>query len=178
MKNQFMQPDYDICVGVITAVNGVKGYVKIRSFTERPSDIANFTSVYDPETSRKFKVRLVSEKKDYLIAAIEGINNRNEAELLRNTKLYINRNELPSVNQEEYYHIDLIGMQALSEDGIVIGIVKNVVNFGAGDILEFYDTSSEKTLYYPFTKQFVPVVSVLNRNLVLKPLEETIAALE
>ena len=178
MKNNSTQPNYDICVGVITAVNGVKGYVKIRSFTERPADMANFECVYDPENNRTFKVKLISEKKDYLIAAIEGINNRNEAELLRNTKLYIKRSELPSVNEEEYYHIDLIGMQALSEDGVVIGIVKNVVNFGAGDILEVYDTSSEKTLYYPFTKQFVPVVSVVHHNLILRPLEETIAALE
>ncbi len=178
MKNKSIEQNHDICVGVITAVNGVKGYVKIRSFTDRPSDIANFENLYDPESSKIFKLKLISEKKDYIIAAIDGICNRNDAELLRNTKLYINRAELPETQTEEYYHVDLIGMQALSEDGIVIGIVKNVVNFGAGDILEVYDTTSEKTIYYPFTKQFVPIVSLLEKNLILRLSEETIAALE
>lgn len=170
--------DYDICVGVITSVNGVKGHVKIRSFTEKPGDVANFNEIYDEHGQKAYKISVITTKKDYIIAGIEGINNRNQAETLRNTKLFIKRSELPQPSSEEYYHADLVGIEARSEEGVQLGIVKNVLNFGAGDILEVYDISTEKTIYYPFTKQFIPEVNLKEKFLILKPLEEVIAAAE
>lgn len=164
-----------ICVGVITSVNGVRGHVKIRSFTEKPTDIANFIHIFD-DNENVYNISIVAIKKDYVIAGIKGISNRDEAEKLRSTKLYIKRSELSEPGKDQYYHADLIGLEARSEEGVTIGIVKNLVNFGAGDILEVYDTTSEKVVYYPFTKQFVPEVNLNGKFLVLKPLEEIVAA--
>ncbi len=167
--------DRSICVGVITSVHGVKGYVKIRSFTDNPVDVTSFSKVFDEE-GKVYKINLVFPKKDYLIAAIEGVSSRNQAEDLRNTKLYIKRSELPTPASGEFYHADLIGMEAFLNDGSKFGIVKNVVNFGAGDILEIYDITSEKVIYYPFRKQFVPMVDIIQKSITLNPLEEVIAS--
>jgi 16S rRNA processing protein RimM len=176
MSNSRVKEDFNICVGVITSVNGVKGHVKIRSFTQKSSDIANFNHIFDPESKKEYKISVVSAKKDYIIAGIEGVNSRNDAERMRNTQLFIKRSELPeAANNDEYYHADLIGIQAKAQDGRPIGVVKNVLNFGAGDVLEIYNASTEKTSYYPFTKQFVPELDVPAGILTLMPLEETLA---
>lgn len=179
MKNSVAPAqDSDICIGVITSVNGVKGYVKIRSFTDKPGDIAKFDYIFNPESQQRFQISIVSTKKDYIVAKIDGVTTRSDAETFRNTKLCIKRSELPKVKDDEYYHTDLIGTEARSEEGVIVGIVKNVVNFGAGDILEIYDKTSENTLYYPFTKQFIPDVNLKDKYLILKPLEEVVAAVE
>jgi 16S rRNA processing protein RimM len=169
--------DQDICVGVITAVNGVKGYVKVRSFTNNPKDIAEFAKIFD-ENNNEYKLSIVTSKKDYVIVGIKGVTSRNEAERLRNIKLYIKRSELPEPGNDSYYHADLLGAEAVLSDGTKFGVVKNIVNFGAGDIIEIYDHNSEKTVYYPFTKQYVPDVNLKDKRVILEPLEEVIAASE
>ncbi len=166
----------NVCIGVITSVNGVKGYVKIRSFTEKPTDIVNFNSVFDENAEKKFDISIIYSKKDYVIASISGVKSRNEAELLRNTKLFIKRAELPAASNDEFYHADLLGLEAKYQDGTPAGVVKNVVNFGAGDILEIYDFGTERALYFPFTKQFVPEINLAEQFVVLQPMDEFIAA--
>lgn len=177
MSIQRAKNDYDICVGVITSVNGVKGYVKIRSFTDNPQDLANFKKLFD-ESNKEYQINIITLKKDYIIAGIEGVASRNDAEKLRNTRLYIKRSELPSAGSNEFYHADLMGLDAKLKNGTNFGVVKGVVNFGAGDILEIYDLNSEKTIYYPFTKQFVPEINLEKRHILLEPLEEVLAASE
>jgi len=175
MSKKNVSNNFDICIGVITAVNGVKGNVKIRSFTESPDDISSFKLIYD-ENKNPYKISVVTSKKDYIIAGIDGIHNRNEAEKLRNTKLFINRSELPEPSNDEYYHADLIGLEARYKDGAIAGTIKNVVNFGAGDIIEIYDVSTEATLYIPFVKAQVPEVNINERYIIVAPAEELIAA--
>jgi 16S rRNA processing protein RimM len=167
--------DFDICIGVITSVNGVRGNVKIKNFTENPRDIADFKNIYDQD-NKPYKISIVSVRKDCLIAEIEGISNRNEAETLRNIKLFINRSELPEASNDEYYHADLLGLNARYDDGTMVGTVKNIVNFGAGDIIEIYDVSTERTLYIPFTKAQVPFVSLIEGYITVAQQEELLAA--
>jgi 16S rRNA processing protein RimM len=176
MKQNAVPQDKEVCIGVITSVSGVKGYVKIRSFTESPSDITKFNKVRDHMGNVFSYISLISEKKGYIIAGIHGINNRNDAEKLRNIKLFINRSEFPEPANEEYYHADLIGLEAKYEDGSPAGVLRNVVNFGAGDILEIYDILTEKTLYYPFNKQFVSWVNLENKYVVLSKIEDTVSS--
>ena len=178
MKKKTLNKEQDICVGVITSVNGVKGYVKIRSFTADPSDLSKFKRVYDQNGNKSYNISIVAEKKGYVIAGIDGIKNRNEAEELRNTRLFINRSELQEPANDEYYHADLVGIEAKYEDGTPAGIVKEVVNFGAGDILEIYSLSSEKIMYYPFNKQFIPEVNLSKGYVVLSKVEETVVSEE
>lgn len=172
-----LQDSVNLSVGVITSVSGVKGHVKIRSFTENLDDICHFSYVFD-ESEKQYKTKLVSRRKDFIIAAIDGINSRNDAEKLRNTMLYIKRSELPDIKANQYYHADLIGSEARFEDGALVGSVKNILNFGAGDIIEIFDRTSEKTMYYPFAKKFVVKIDTNAKAIVLKPLEEATAAAE
>lgn len=167
--------DESICVGVITSANGVRGQVKIKCFTETPADIANFNQITD-EQGNNYNVSLVTSKKDFIIASIDGIVNRNQAEALRNTKLFINRTELPELGNDEFYHADLIGLEVRNKDGISLGIVMNVVNYGAGDILEINDVATNKLFYLPFNKQFVPEIYMADGYLIVDPHEEVVAA--
>lgn len=176
MRKTKQDNDLDICIGIITSVNGVRGNVKIKSFTEKPSDIADFQYVFNPESNRSFKIKVVTTRKDHLIASIEGIESRNEAELLRNTKLFIKRTELPQAKEGEYYHTDLMGLEVFYQDGVKAGFVKNIVNFGAGDILEVYDITSEKMFYYPFNKQYVSSVDLAAGSVSITRLEEIVAS--
>ncbi len=110
MLNSQQEHESSICIGVITAVNGVKGYVKVRSFTAKPEDITSFDRVFD-DYGKVYELKIITLKKDYVIVSIEGISSRNDAEKLRNTKLYIARTSLPEVsNDEEYYHADLVAI--------------------------------------------------------------------
>ena len=177
VANNKLKEDYNICIGVITSVNGVKGLVKIRSFTEQPEDIASFGKLFDDQ-QREYQLSIATLKRDHVIAGIKGVNSRNEAEKLRNVKLYIKRSNLPSSTSNEFYLADLIGMNATFKDGTKFGTVKNLLNFGAGDIIEICDLNTEKMIYYPFTKQFVLEVNTKKNQLVLEPLEELIAAAE
>ena len=163
----------NICIGIITSVNGVKGYVKIKNYTESHDDLANFDNIFDDE-GRIYKISLISQKKDCVVAAIEGVNSRNEAETLRNRKLYIKRSSLPEVAEEEYYHADLVGLEAKYGDGSVFGTVIGVMNFGAGDILELHDASMNKSVYYPFSKQFVPEINISEKYIIITQLEEVV----
>lgn len=167
----------DLCVGVITSVSGVKGHVKIRSFTEALDDICRFNYVFD-ESGKEYKAKLISKRKDFIIASVNDVSTRNEAELLRNTMLYIKRSELPPIANNQYYHADLIGSEAHLENGVFVGTVKNILNFGAGDIIEIYDVASEKSLYYPFSKQFIAKIETESKSITLKIIEETAAAAE
>lgn len=176
MRKTRQEQDFDICVGVITSVNGVRGNVKIKSFTEKPEDIVSFARVFNPESNSSFKISVVSIKKDHLIASIEGISSRNDAEELRGTKLYIKRSELPEAKDGEYYHADLMGLEVYYQDGLKAGLIKNIVNFGAGDILEVYDLTSEKMFYYPFNNQYVANVDLEAGRVEITRIEEIVAS--
>ncbi len=169
--------DYDICVGVVVAADGVRGHVKIKSFTDNPKDIESFSYLFDAE-GREYKIKILATKKDCLVVSIDGVTNRNHAEQLRNVRFYIKRSGLPSVEADEYYHADLIGLKVKAQDGLVIGEVISIMNFGAGDILEIKDEFSEKAVYYPLSKQFVSKIDVNNRFIEVMPLEEIIATTE
>jgi 16S rRNA processing protein RimM len=171
-----VERDYDICIGVITSAHGVKGNVKVHTFTARPSNVKDFIEIFDIN-GILYKLSVVSlpSKAGYLIAKIEGINSRNDAELLCHKKLYVKRSTLPAIQEEdEFYHADLYGMIVRSQDGEVIGTVQNILNYGANDILEVSDTNSEKVMLYPFNKQFVQQINIKERYLVLELLEEVV----
>ena len=163
-----------ICVGVIIAAHGVRGDVKIRIFTDKPKDIANFDEISD-ESGKIYKLAVISvpNNADFIIARIEGIESRNDAESMRHIKLYINRSALPIIHTpDEFYHADLCGMTARLMDGRVIGIIQNVVNYGATDILEICEINSEKIILYPFTKQCVLEVNVKERYVVVNSIDD------
>src|SRR4051812_31080869 len=133
--------DKRVCVGVITGAHGVRGAVRLKSFTAEPEDVAGYGPLEDERGERRFVLRLVNSArggsaKGVLVAAISGIDDRDRAEALRGLRLYLPRSALPPTGEEEYYHADLIGLVVALPDGTAVGTVRAVHDFGAGDTLE------------------------------------------
>jgi 16S rRNA processing protein RimM len=160
--------DKRVCVGVVTGAHGVRGAVRIKSFTAEPEDVAGYGPLEDERGERRFALRLVGSAKGVLIAAISGIDDRDRAEALRGLRLYLPRSALPPPEEEEYYHADLIGLAAALPDGTPIGTVRAVHDFGAGDTLEI-ERSEGPPVMVPFTREIVPVVDLDAARLVVDP---------
>jgi 16S rRNA processing protein RimM len=178
MNNVMEAELHDVCIGVIVAANGIKGYVKIKCFTASPEDIENFSNIFDPYSKRSFDIKIIGVRGDCIIGKIAGIESRNEAEKLQNTKLYIKRSELPTPSAEEFYHNDLIGCKVQFEDGLIVGEIKAVHNFGAGDIIEVYDQLGNKDIYYPFNKEFILEVNLNAKCVTISRINEILAVPE
>jgi 16S rRNA processing protein RimM len=159
-----------ICVGTIAGVHGVRGLVKLQSFTEPPEGLARYPSLID-KNGRSYAVTLQSALKGQFLARIAGIDDRTKAEALKGTDLYVERSALPKIDSG-YYHADLVGLRAVSEDGTVLGEVAAIHDFGAGDILEVKAATGAKDFMVPFVPAFVPKVDLESGLVVIAPFEE------
>lgn len=157
-----------VCVGVISGAHGVRGAVRVKSFTADPADVAAYGPLADETGGREFRLRLVGNAKGVLIARIAGIEDRDQAEVLRGLRLYLPRAALPPTEEDEYYHADLIGLEAALVDGTPVGELRAVHDFGAGDTLEIVRASGPP-LMVPFTRAVVPVVDLDAGRLVIDP---------
>ncbi len=159
-----------LCLGVITGAHGVRGLVKVKSFTEVPEDVAAYGPLTDEGGARVFTLTVTGRSKDALLTRVEGVTDRDQAQALRGTRLYVPRDVLPALDEEEtYYHADLLGLAAEDPEGRPLGRVAAVHNFGAGDLLEL---DGEGRRLVPFTREAVPVVDLDGGRLVIEPAEE------
>ena len=163
-----------VCVGVILAAHGLRGDVKVRTFTEDPAAIAAYGELADGH-GRRFHVTRARPVPGGVVAGVAGVDDRNRAEALRGTRLFVDRARLPVPGEEEFYHADLIGMAAQDAGGAQLGTVAAVHNFGAGDMLEIAIAGGERpgaTALVPFSREAVPEVDLKARRLtVAVPLE-------
>ena len=157
-----------VCLGVVTAPHGVQGAVRIKSFTEEPEDVARYGPLTDETGVRRFELRLIGAGKGVVIARLSGVEDRNQAEALRGLRLYLPRSALPQTEAEEYYHADLIGLEAVLGDGTPVGRVRAIHDFGAGDTLELARPGAPAVMV-PFTRAVVPSVELAAGRLVLDP---------
>ena len=164
-----------VLVGVVTAPHGVRGLVKVKSFTEEPSDLVAYGALSDQAGLRTFQLEIVGEAKGQLIVRMDGIADRNAAEDLKGQKLYIHRSALPEPEEDEFYHADLIGLRTVLSDGSAHGRIKAVHDFGAGDLLEVALESGGMT-YLPFTRDVVPTVDLKSGTATVVPPQEVEAA--
>ena len=153
---------------MVTAPHGVQGAVRIKSFTEQPEDVAGYGPLTDEAGLRRFELRVVGAGKGVVIARLSGVEDRNQAEALRGLRLYLPRSALPQTEAEEYYHADLIGLEAVLGDGTPVGRVRAIHDFGAGDTLELTRPGAP-ALMVPFTRAVVPNVELATGRLVLDP---------
>ena len=124
-----------ILVGKIVAPQGIRGEVRIQTYSDAPSDFKKFKIISDKFVSDDFKFVRTVPNSTVIIAKIRGVDDRNAAEMLRGPQLFIGRGDLPELKENEYYQTDLIGMN-VNQRGNIIGRVSCVQNYGAGDILE------------------------------------------
>jgi len=167
-----------LLMGAILGAHGIKGEVKVKSFAARPSDIAAYGALSDAKEKRRFELAITGTSdapRGILIARIAGIDDRNAAEALKGTELYVARDRLPHLTDtEEFYFADLIGLRAVDAAGKEFGRVVSVDNYGAGDLLlvapesrDVEDGGDRDSFVVPFTKAFVPVVEVAAGRLIL-----------
>lgn len=148
-------------MGIITSAHGIRGAVKLKSFTQDPLSIAGYSPLYNSDASRKFDIKIDSDKGDMLVVKIKGVATRNEAELLVGTELFVYRDMLPETDEDEFYYEDLIGLHVKSAvNNVDIGVVTALYNYGAGDILEITLNEDGKTQLLAFTGENVPEVHV------------------
>lgn len=153
-----------ICLAQIGAAHGIKGHVRVKPFTEDPEGLANYGKLETETGDRSFKIAgLRAIKGGMLVVKFKGVNDRNEAEALNGVKLFIDRDLLPDLNDDDDFYIeDLIGLAVADTDGNALGTVLNIHNFGAGDLLDVKPPRGP-SLLVPFTKAAVPDVSLTER---------------
>jgi 16S rRNA processing protein RimM len=160
-----------ICVARIGAAHGVRGAVKLWTFTEDPLAVQRYGPLTTKDGARQFEVTHAREAKDHLVATLKGIATREEAERLNGLELYIAREKLPATDDDEYYHADLIGLAAVTSANEPIGRVVAIHNFGAGDIIEIAPLQGS-TLLLPFTNAVAPSVDLAAGHVVIELPEE------
>ncbi len=160
-----------IIVGTIAGAFGVRGDVRVKSYCADPADIARYT----PLTTQKghvFRVLVIKgDAPGALVARIEGIDTKEEADALRGVELYAERTRLPRLPDDEFYHADLIGLSVVDTGGKPLGTVRAVLNLGAGDILEIQAPGASETILLPFTLAAVPTVDLAAGRIVADPPE-------
>jgi 16S rRNA processing protein RimM len=152
-----------VMVGEIGRPHGVRGLVRLRAYTEDPAAIAAYSPLTDESGTRRFAITL----KGGDIAAVEGVTDRDAAQRLTGTKLFVERDRLPAPAEEEFYLTDLIGLAAVTEDGESLGRVRTVEDHGGGAFLVVDGAGREHLL--PFTKAVVPVVDVAGGRVTVVP---------
>jgi 16S rRNA processing protein RimM len=160
-----------VCVARIGAAHGVRGAVKLWTFTEDPFAVKAYGPLSTRDGARHFEVTSAREAKDHLVATFEGVTTRDEAERLNGIELYVPREKLPATEDDEYYHADLIGLPAVTTADEPLGRVVAIHNFGAGDIIEIAPPSGT-TMLLPFTNAVVPTVDIPGGRVVIELPEE------
>jgi 16S rRNA processing protein RimM len=161
-----------VCVGAIAGSFGVKGEVRLKSFCSEPEAIASYGPLVTEDGARAFKVTLTRPVAGGLGARLSGVGTKEEADALKGTSLYVDREKLPSLGDDEFYHADLIGMEVRDTGGAVLGTLRAVHNHGAGDLIEVIGPGLKDTLLLPFTRAVVPTVDLATRRIVVDPPEE------
>ena len=162
--------DERVLLGEIGAAQGLKGEVRIRSYTQDQAAITLYGALED-EDGRVVEIESLRVKPKALIARIKGVATREGAEALNGTRLYVPRDRLPEREEEEWYHAELIGLAAVNREGEPIGTVVAIQNFGAGDLIEVKPASGGPTAFVPFNRETVPEIDVEGGRLTLVPPE-------
>jgi 16S rRNA processing protein RimM len=157
-----------LCLGRISGAHGLKGEVRIESYTGAPEDIAAYGPLSDEAGARRFEISsLRVVKGGTIVARLSGVPDRAAAESLRGVRLYVERGNLPEPGEDEWYYTDLIALKALSPEGRLLGEVASIQNFGAGDLLEIRLAANKKTIFIPFTSACVPHIDIKLGSLTL-----------
>jgi 16S rRNA processing protein RimM len=157
-----------ICVAKIGAAHGVRGEVKLWPFTDDPLAVMRYGPLSTRDGARQFEVVRAREDKGFLVASLKGIASREDAERLNGLELFVPRERLPATDDDEYYHADLIGLEAVTAADERLGRVVAIHNFGAGDIVEIAPPTGP-TLLLPFTNAVVPTVDIAGGRIIVVP---------
>jgi 16S rRNA processing protein RimM len=148
-------PHDQVLVGAIVGAHGIKGEVKLKSFTSDPLSIGRYGPLQST-SGKHFEITKLKAAKDDFIASLKDVADRNEAEALKGTELFVARGKLPKLKTNETYAHDLMGLEVVLENGSKLGKLVGMPNYGAGDLLEVAVDGNSETVLIPFTNAFVP----------------------
>jgi 16S rRNA processing protein RimM len=155
-------------VARIGAAHGVRGEMKLWSFTGDPSAVADYGPLETEDGAHRFEIETMRPAKDHFVVRVVGVVDRDAAAKLVNTDLFVPRERLPAIEEDDtYYHADLIGLAAVSETGVALGTVTALHNFGAGDLIEIATVQGGEPLLLPFTETIVPEIDMAARKIVV-----------
>ncbi|MGC6512329.1 MAG: ribosome maturation factor RimM [Parvibaculales bacterium] len=157
-----------VCLGAIAGAHGVRGDLKVKTFTADPLDLAAYGILQDEDGSRLFEIMTIVSDKIGARIRVRDITSRDLAHSLKGTRLYVPRERLPALETEDdFYYADLVGLKAVYPSSDPAGMVVGVHNFGSGDLLEIAPDS--QSFFVPFTKACVPEVNIKAGHLVIDP---------
>ena len=163
-----MNKTNQILLGQIGAAHGIKGQVRIATHTQDPLAIGTYGPLATDRPGLTITLTKVRLQKNVVIAHIKGISDRTAAEELNGVSLFVDRDRLPDPEDEDdFYHADLLGLDARLDSGVSIGKVSALPNFGAGDLIEVRDPQTGDTYLYPFTRAVVPEVNIAEGYLII-----------
>lgn len=158
-----------VIVGAIGGSFGVQGEVRLKSFCADPQALADYTPLFTEDGRTFAQVVLTGQLKNGFTARLDGVVTKEDADALRNVSLYAERAVMPSLPDDEYYYADLIGLTVLDTGGATLGTVKNVMDHGAGDLLELIVPGQAETVLLPFTQAAVPTVDLAAKRIIADP---------
>jgi len=160
-----------ICIGAIAGAFGVHGEVRLKSFTAAPEDIAHYAPLTTEDGTRQFEITLTGQTQNGFTARLSGVTTKEQADALRGSRLYVPRERLPHLADDEFYHADLIGLAVFDTGGAAMGRVRAVLNHGASDLLEIEISGQSATVLLPFTRTVVPTVDLAAGRIIADPPE-------
>jgi 16S rRNA processing protein RimM len=160
-----------VCVGAIAGAYGVRGEVRLKSFTAEAEAIADYAPLTTEDGTQSFTLTITRAIKNGLAARLSGVSTKEEADALKGTQLFVPRDRLPDLDDDEFYYTDLVGLEVRDTGGTVLGHVKSVQNHGATDLLEIHGPGLKATVLLPFTREAVPTVDVSGGRIIADPPE-------
>ena len=161
--------DERVCVGAIAGSFGVAGDVRLKSFCAQPEAIADYAPLTTEDGSRSFSFTITGAIKNGFTARLSGITTKEQADALKGVRLFAERTALPTLPDNEYYQTDLIGLTVLDTGGTELGTVLEVLNHGAGDLLEIHGPGLKDSVLLPFTHAAVPTVDLAAGRIIADP---------
>ncbi|GKY89345.1 ribosome maturation factor RimM [Sinisalibacter aestuarii] len=163
--------DARICVGAFAGAFGVQGEVRLKSFTADPEAIADYGPLHSEDGKTVWEIEITRAIKNGFAARVAGVRSKEEADTLRGVQLFADRDALPSLPDDEFYHTDLIGLAVFDTGGKALGTVMAVHNHGAGDLLEIGGPGLKTPVLLPFTREAVPTVDLTAGRVIADPPE-------
>ena len=149
-----------VCVGVISGVHGVRGQVRIKWFTEAPENLIAYSPLASADGATSYKLGKAEIRKDTIVAAIDGITDRNQAEALKGVELYVRSSRFEPPAEDEWFYSDLVGLSVRDGDDEDLGTLIAVQNYGAGDLLEVRFEGRKNSVFLPFDRETVTEVNI------------------
>jgi len=171
-RGQAQTPSNDewVAIGLITAMFGIRGEMKVQPLTDFPERFLQTATVYVGDELVEWRVLGARLHQRIVILRLEGVETANDAEALRNKKLYVPASELVTLPPDHYYLHDLVGLRVIHVDGTPLGVVRDVIQSAGNDLLVIQDARTGKDVLLPTVKEFVKSVDVAGGTITIEPI--------